>query len=357
MFKPRRSTTTKLTVTASGGENGGILSLNVGASLAKCAGQSEMPTYVPPQGTIEWQANYEGVSASADVGNTLATVRLMDFVTLQTIDASYSTTVAKVKIKAEITAPQNPCWQRHDYGVCERVVLQHWPETANVIWSTAGNGTIQSELHTILACPPLGGTEALTASYQGETFGIDLNVIEPQGIVASNVTAIADILPIGTAGHVGMHMDQYVAPFNVSFSRIAIEEVPSEEGFHSGYYSDPSWSNLWSHTYSNGAGKWIKVHGGNYIAKDRASCGACPPPWSQGSLIWNIPFGWHPFTADGDVPAMGILPTNEFATDVTSTIVINSAGFVILMKLGHWVSRDIYNEVALDGVVVMEGEQ
>ena len=54
---------------------------------------------------------------------------------------------------------------------------------------------------------------------------------------------------------------------------------------------------------------------------------------------------------------MGILPTNEFATDVTSTIVINSAGFVILMKLGHWVSRDIYNEVALDGVVVMEGEQ
>lgn len=91
--------------------------------------------------------------------------------------------------------------------------------------------------------------------------------------------------------------------------------------------------------------------------RDRASCGACPQPWSQGSLIWSIPFGWHPFTADGTAPVMGTLPTKEFATDVTHTIVINSTGFVILMKLGHWVSRDIYNEIALDGVVVREGEQ
>ena len=30
---------------------------------------------------------------------------------------------------------------------------------------------------------------------------------------------------------------------------------------------------------------------------------------------------------------------------------------VFVMKLGHWVSRDIYNEVVLDGVVVREGEQ
>ena len=178
-----------------------------------------------------------------------------------------------------------------------------------------------------------------------------------QLIVASNVTVVVTNLPTGVAGHIGMRMEQYVMPFTVSFVGIAIEEVPCETGFHSGYYDDPSRSNLWSHTYDNGAGIWHAVNAMNFVVPDRASCGACPPPWSQGTLIWDIPFGWHPLGNTNAVPTIGTIPEKEFSPGVKSTIVINSTGMVFVMKLGHWVSRDIYNEIALDGMVIQEGSQ
>ena len=175
--------------------------------------------------------------------------------------------------------------------------------------------------------------------------------------MVSNISFIADNFPSNVAGHVGMLMDQYVSPFTVSFTETAIEEVPCETGFHSGYYADSSWSNRWSHTYDNGAGKWVRVNAGNYIVRDRPSCGACPPPWSQGTLIWDIPFGWHSLGGNNMAPTMGTTPNGQFATDTKSTTVITASGMVFVMKLGHWVSRDIYNEVVLDGVVVREGNQ
>ena len=359
VFVDRRSTTTKLTVSAYGGENGALISLSIPSALELYSSDGNMPTYVMPGGTVEWEAYYKGTAPSDGVGGTTVSASIIDYLTFESESASDSLTVVEVKVKAQNTAPQNNCWQRHSYGVCERVVLQHVPDSVNVTWNSAGGiiTGIDQLPYSMLKCPAVGGSESLTASLSGVDYPLILNIIEPQIIVVTNITAITTNLPVGIAGHVGMRMEQYVSPFTVSFSRIAIEEVPCEEGFHSGYYSNPSMSNLWSHTYSNGAGLWHAVNMMNRITIDRATCGACPQPWSQGTLIWNIPFGWHPLTANGNVPVLGTLPTKEFATDVRSTITINSTGFVILMKLGHWVSRDIYNEVALDGVVIMEGEQ
>ena len=48
---------------------------------------------------------------------------------------------------------------------------------------------------------------------------------------------------------------------------------------------------------------------------------------------------------------MGTTPNGEFATETKSTTVITASGMVFVMKLGHWVSRDIYNEVALDDYI------
>ena len=140
---PRSSTTTKLTLTASGGDYGGTISLSVVGGLAICAGQSAAPGYVAPNQSISWEADYEGVSASPSQGGAIATASIMDSMSLQTSESSASMTVIEIKVKALVTAPQNPCWQRHDYGVCEQVVLQHFPSSATAVWSVTRNGTMQ----------------------------------------------------------------------------------------------------------------------------------------------------------------------------------------------------------------------
>ena len=118
VFVERRSTKTKLTVTAYGGEHGGMLNLVTPSGIVKSAGESTMPGFVPPFSTIEWQANYEGTDASHQPNGSTVQVHFSDFQTLQQIDSSASLTVVEVKVKAQNTAPQNPCWQRHSYGVC-----------------------------------------------------------------------------------------------------------------------------------------------------------------------------------------------------------------------------------------------
>ena len=147
-------------------------------------------------------------------------------------------------------------------------------------------------------------------------------------------------------------------PLNVSFAHIAIEEVPCDTGFHSGYFADLSMTNNWSHTYSRGAGRWVKVGGHNILdMQDRVSCGACPPPWVNGTLIWDIPFGWSELDAYGNAPSIGTPPIKEFGANVHHTITINPSGTVIVMKLERWIMRNVFDEIVLDGVVVKEGEQ
>ena len=60
----------------------------------------------------------------------------------------------------------------------------------------------------------------------------------------------------------------YVLPMNVSFSNIAIEEIPNMTGVHSGYFGNPQLEQLWYHTRSQGAGRWWKVEEGNCFADD-----------------------------------------------------------------------------------------
>ena len=360
VFVERRSTKTKLTVTAYGGEHGGMLNLVTPSGIVKSAGESTMPGFVPPFSTIEWQANYEGTDASPQPNGSTVQVYFSDFQTLQQIDSSASLTVVEVKIKAQNTALQNQCWQRHSYGVCEHVVLQHEPLAVPVVWCAPEGFTIGAATNSqykLLVCPVLGGVRNVTSAIGDVDLNIPLSIVEPQAIFVTNVEAMVTNLPVGTAGHAGMKMDQYVAPLTVSFVHIAIEEVPNEGGSHSGYYDNPCKSNLWSHSYSTGAGKWVKVQGNHLIARDRAKCGSCPPPWSNGSLIWDVPFGWHSLTESGEAPPMGTQPQGTFATDVKSTMIITSSGMVFVLKLGHWTSRDIYNEIVLDGVVIQEGSQ
>ena len=159
--------------------------------------------------------------------------------------------------------------------------------------------------------------------------------------------------PAGSAGRFGMRLSEIsLLPRTVSFGRISVEEIPCETGFHSGYFSDPSFSNKWGHTIANGAGRWRSVLMNNQInTVDDVTCALCPSPWTNGGLIWNIPMGWN---TNGVV--MGMAPAKEIPIDIRSVTTILSSGMVIMSKLGHVAVRDIMDLITIDGVVTKGGQ-
>ena len=148
VFVPRHSTMTKLTVTARGGDTGASLDLTIVGGLEKCAGQSEMPTYVAPNQTFEWHANYEGVSASSSQGDIIATVTATSGVVgVNSEPATANATAVKVTVTPTLEVPENNLSGRHMLGVCEEMTCsqQHgsietnlesnvgW-QSGNILW-------------------------------------------------------------------------------------------------------------------------------------------------------------------------------------------------------------------------------
>ena len=84
---------------------------------------------------------------------------------------------------------------------------------------------------------------------------------------------------------------------------------------------------------------------------DRATCGAVPPPWSNGGMVWPIPMGFH-----GEQAPLGTPPLGEIDANVASVYTVMSSGSVILSKLGPWASRSTNDVIVVDGAVV-KGEE
>ena len=122
-----------------------------------------------------------------------------------------------------------------------------------------------------------------------------------------------------------MNLNIYVLPETVAFNGIAMEEIPTQEGVHQGYFSNIVFSNVWYHTIKMKAGRWMNVKLDNFWEVDRAWMGDEMPrelsngnmtydmtrgEWSEGLLIWNIPWGWGEpnrspgFTGQGDGDAV-----------------------------------------------------
>lgn len=176
-----------------------------------------------------------------------------------------------------------------------------------------------------------------------------LSVIEPHGVICEEASQIDYSTPKGTAGCFGLELREItLLPRTVSFCNIFVEEIPTDEGSRTGYFTNPFFADCWSHNYAQGAGIWIGVDGNNVLDTiDRATCGDVPPPWSNGGMVWPIPMGFHCEQAP-----LGTPPIGEIDANVSSVYTVMSSGSVILSKLGHWVSRNTNDVIVVDGVVV-----
>ena len=137
-----------------------------------------------------------------------------------------------------------------------------------------------------------------------------------------------------------------------TFSEIAVEEVPCDQGTHEGYFTYGVVTSRWTHTREAGAGKWydVDIHnrvGGDGNVYDEACLGEELPPmtaegiltndysvgWIDGAMVWQVPFGWHAHGTQGETE-----PFKTFGT-ITHEFYIDRWGRSGVRKFGNRAMR------------------
>ena len=135
-----------------------------------------------------------------------------------------------------------------------------------------------------------------------------------------------------------MYLYMYVTPLDVSFSEIAVEEVPCLIYEASGYFRSPYYNGAFGHTTQAGAGTWMNVlTAENQInGHDRAAYVEKIPwltpdgtettnaayAWTAGTVYINNPFGWN---AKGTTNGP---PHKSFGEDIRATFMLDENGRV-----------------------------
>ena len=354
---PRRSTRVTLKCTAYGGERGGRLDVDLSGmeGLKLVSGTPPTSRGIGVRETVEFEAVYEGEAASSRENGTIARVTFTENETNIKFDDEATITVVEVVISPMKIARDNMLPGRHKFGVCEVVSCRQEPNMPLVTWDAEyGYFHLEGSMH-YFHCPLYACENPIKAVVGDIELIPNISVHEPQGVIAKNVTFKDYGVHPGRAGYVGMELDVYISPFDVSFEEIDVEEVPNENGSHVGYFAMSYFSNIWYHTSGNGAGNWIKIKEDNYFGIDLAAYTESIPKvyltgldeedilgWYYGYLSWHIPYGWRSSKPNGSA----VLPYKHFAQDTRQELTLESNGTLTISKLNCWVSRST-NEVIM----------
>lgn len=298
----RRSTQTVLAVRADGGPDGGTFTLtprNIG-KLAPEGGTG--PLSLPSGGTLApgetYSATFEcsGVEASGAEGDVAVSASFTDAGSGETQGDEAKLTVVEVALRAAKTAPENPCPNRHVYGIDETVLCLQRPSSPQVVWASSGGGIVSDSLPVAYRCPIRAERDGLTASVGSVSYCPKIEVKEPERLACTAV----GYLPANPLTGIGMALEVCVLPRTVSFEGVLLQEVAApanatspEWGVHSGVFADLAYQTRWYHYATWGAGQWIEVSQGNLFGRyDESRMMRWPRPWSNGNMTWAIPIAW-----------------------------------------------------------------
>jgi hypothetical protein len=210
------------------------------------------------------------------------------------------------------------------------------------------------ESEMICTLPILANIYDINISLDKTSLTVNTQVIEPSTILGSlgldKTGKIIDYgLSEGVAGGIGMEMILTLYPTNVSFKNIQVVEGVSENNDVTGYFDNVERFYLWwYHTEQNGANIINEVMddtNNTLLLYDNISMNAiCPQPWSNGSIIWDIPclFG----AKNSPINTM-----KEF-TRVQQIFSIKPNGTVSIEKFGSKIERHTDGKIYLNGVEV-----
>lgn len=359
VFVPHQSTSSKLSVMVYGGARGGTLNLSLSGGIALREGSTPLPAVVSPRQSITWESFCCGVSASAKQNGASAKVTLTENETGTIISSVGIATAVRVSVAPINEAPANRLATRHKFGVGESISCRESPPMSGLSW-IATQGSLRREGNICYYdCPFKASSNPLNVSIGDVIYTPRLSITEPQSVHVDDVHSVSYGLHPNEAGYLGMDLDLSVGPKDVSFKNISVEEVPCDEGIHTGHFAYSCFSNVWSHTRENGAGIWHGVGYDNEFAVDRAECSSAIPRlflsdidglnsyrWISGYISWRVPYAWT-------IPdcATDAEPIALFAEHVRHEVFITSEGMTSIKKLGNTISRMTNDVVMLNGVV------
>ena len=366
----RRSTITTLSCSAHGGPRGARLSLSlVGSEKLDAISGPGLPSsvrFIPPGQKLEFAIEYEGLLPSAAVNDIVASATLIEEETNARFAATNAITAVKIALSAYRNTLLNSCRQRHVFGVAEDVQLLHFPTSVNGVWNVtiADDVVLDSPLYDHgngFMCSLESGNGVVRYSFSGCSFSSPICVIEPT-IEIRNVRAndrfseeaklldpqLMDVDPVvGEAGHLLLFLDEYAAPYYVSFEGLMFIEIPddSHDCPHDeyGYYHNETLGGPLSHTVQAGAGKWHSTNSQAFFGSDAAGRRiAYQQPWTEGWKSWPIPMGW----------GFGVDVLGHFDPNPTSqTFTLHTNGTFRIEKFNHWAERAVTGEIIVDGRV------
>ncbi|MBQ7682190.1 MAG: hypothetical protein IJT31_08290, partial [Oscillibacter sp.] len=300
-WREKRSTRVRMTVHADGGPHGGMLALST-ANLEKLVPVGCGPLLLPSVIVLEENETYsvsficEGNLKSSVKDDILVSGIFTENGTDETICSVAKLTVIRIELRPKNTALENPCLNRHTFGVDESVICIQEPALPQVEWIATGSGIVTNLPAMCYICPIRAENGGLSAALGTVTYSPIIDVVEPTELVC---TAYG-FLPADPAMGVGMALELRVCPLDVSFEGLRLQEVPApstatspEWGEHDGYFSNLVYRARWYHYAYWGAGIWISILPGNKFGQyDQSRMFVWPQPWRTGRLTWEIPIAW-----------------------------------------------------------------
>ena len=355
----RRSTGAVLKCRASGGPKGGMVefTLSDGNRLAKSGGSFPYTKELAPGEEMSFEIACTGQGESSGEDDIVVTGIFTENETGETLAAEDRLTIVRVEFSPEKKAPNNSCFNRHKVGVREVIDCIQSPSSPSVQWSAENVSRMRTTAK--VQCPLFAAEKPIIAKCKNAEYRPLISVVEPNGIEARDVQYWKGNVPTNCAGGIGLKMKLYVKPLDVSFAKIAVEEVPSTEGTHSGYFALPQFSGEWCHSRENGAGYWINVNEDNLFGDDEAyisnelyrvnDSGLFVEDenygWWYGDLSWEVPFGWNEKNTDGYTTEV-----KRFAEDTLQEMVIFPSGLSGVRKFSNMATRYIDGRIFLNGV-------
>ena len=366
----RRSTRTRLNIVADGGLNGAVLTVST-TNLVKLShlsgpGLPLASVSVPAETSVSYSIVYEGLAESDAQNDIAVTATVTENMTGTVSSNTCTATSIRLELAAVWEAPENPCTNRHVYGVGEKVKCSHKPDDVYLTWDIHGlmwDNDIQDgstlECDNIVTFSYFAlGTPDLRASFEDVEYVPAIRLIEPQNVECRSAEWDGMHAPQGVAGGFGMLLDIYVLPMSVSFQGIDMIEEPCYEVIPpSGYYASTNFNGVLSHTLDAQAGWWNHVKPGNRWTIDNAAANIRNPPWSEGVMSWKIPVAWYKRFNDEQYS----WPRNSFESvrcripaseSYRQVFTMSETGTMTITKFGHTISRTTNDVIHLDGVLI-----
>lgn len=226
---------------------------------------------------------------------------------------------------------------RTDIGVGEEVSLEIRPFGGACAWSCQGSVFLSQNIGTFadVKATDAQGDGIVSATIDGITISKRFSVLEPTGYCFAEAYSIGNNNEFYGMAGAQAYIDVYIAPTNVNFKQVWIEEGYASPTNMTGWFLLPN--NAVAHDVEHGACHAIQIENRNYFT-DFVAMKYSVDGWADGSMTWNIPVNWWIEPEYG-----GTTNVHSFLSLWDQDFFITRNGDCTILKFGVGVSRSVNN--------------